>query len=94
MGGTLLLYILILWFGQTFLEGAGTLKIAALVMNAMAALVFALNGAVDYYLALPMFCGCFIGSYVGAHYADKIGNVWIKRLFFVLLFCLILNLIL
>ena len=93
MGGTLLLYILVLWFGQTFLESAGTLKIAALVMNAMAAVVFALKGAVAYQLALPMFCGCFIGSYIGAHYADKIGNVWIKRLFLVLLFCLILKLI-
>ena len=92
MGGTLLLYVLVFWFGQTFLESAGTLKIAALSMNAMAAVVFAFNGAVNYHMALPMFCGCFIGSYVGAHYSDRIGNVWIKRLFIFLLFVLILKL--
>ena len=93
MGGTLLLYILIFWFGQTFLEGAATLKIAALVMNAMAAIVFAYHGAVNYYMALPMFCGCFIGSYFGAYYSDKIGNIWIKRLFIFILIILIIKLI-
>ena len=93
MGGTLLIYILILWFGQTFLESAGTVKIAAFAMNAIAAVVFGLNGAIAYDLALPMFCGCFIGSSIGAYYSDRIGNVWIKRIFFVLLFILIAKLI-
>ena len=93
MGGTLLMYVLILWFGQSFLESAGTLKIAALVMNGIAAVVFAFNGAVDYHLAIPMFCGCSIGSLVGGHYAERIGNIWIRRLFLVLLAVLILKLI-
>ena len=93
MGGTLLMYILILWFGQTFLESAGTLKISALAMNGIAAVVFAFNGAVDYSLAIPMFCGCSIGSLVGGHYAERIGNVWIRRLFLVLLTVLILKLV-
>jgi uncharacterized membrane protein YfcA len=93
MGGTLLMYILILWFGQTFLESAGTIKIAAFAMNAMAAVVFGYNDAIAYDLALPMFCGCFIGSSIGAYYSDRIGNVWIKRIFFVLLTILIVKLI-
>jgi len=93
MGGTLLMYILILWFGQTFLESAGTIKIAAFSMNAIAAVVFGYNGAIAYHLALPMFCGCFIGSSIGAYYSDKIGSVWIKRLFLVLLSILIVKLI-
>ena len=93
MGGTLLLYILILWFGQTFLESAGTQKIAAMMMNAMAAIVFGLNDAVSYYLAVSLFCGCFIGSYIGAHYSDRIGNVWIRRLFIILLVILIIKLL-
>ena len=93
MGGTLLMYILILWFGQTFLESAGTIKIAAFSMNAIAAVVFGYNGAIAYDLALPMFCGCFIGSSIGAYYSDRIGNVWIKRVFLVLLSILIIKLI-
>lgn len=94
MGGTLLMYILILWFGQTFLESAGTIKIAAFSMNAIAAVVFGYNDAISYHLALPMFCGCFIGSSIGAYYSDRIGNVWIKRIFLVLLSILIIKLIL
>ena len=93
MGGTLLMYILILWFGQSFLESAGTLKIAALAMNGIAAVVFAFNGAIDYHLAIPMFFGCSIGSMVGSHYAERIGNIWIRRLFIVLLAVLIIKLI-
>ena len=93
MGGTLLLYILILWFGQTFLESAGTQKIAAMMMNAIAAIVFGMNDAISYYLAVPLFCGCFIGSYIGAHYSDKIGNIWIRRLFILLLVILIIKLV-
>ena len=93
MGATLLIYILILWFGQTFLESAGTIKIAAFCMNASAAVVFGYNDAIAYDLALPMFCGGFIGSSISAFYADKIGNIWIKRFFLVLLSILIIKLI-
>lgn len=81
---TFLSYILLLLFRQTFLECAATVKIAALLMTAMAASIFAINGAIHYSLAAAMFFGAFTGSYIGAHYSDKIGNVWIKRLFFVI----------
>lgn len=80
---TFLSYILILLFRQTFLESAATVKIAVLFVTTLAALIFAINGAVDYYLASAMFIGGFIGSYIGVHYSDRIGNVWIKRLFIV-----------
>ena len=42
---TFLCYILILLFKQTFLECAATVKIAALLMCATAASIFAINGA-------------------------------------------------
>lgn len=93
MAGTLLLYVLIFWFGQTFLQSAATLKIGALVLNFMAAAVFAYHGAIEYHLAVALFSGCFVGSYIGAHYSDRIGNIWIRRLFVVLLIVLIINLI-
>jgi uncharacterized membrane protein YfcA len=82
--GTFFSYLLIMFFGQTFLESAGTRKIALLLMSFTASIVFAINGAIVYYLAVSLFIGMFIGSYLGAHYSDRIGNVWIKRLFFVI----------
>ena len=78
---TFLAYILILVFGQTFLESAGTLKVAGTLMTLSSSLTFAANGAIHYPLAASMFLGSFIGSTAGAYYSDRIGNVWIKRLF-------------
>ena len=78
---TFLAYILIFVFGQTFLESAATLKVAAVLMTLSSSLTFAAHGAVDYPLAASMFLGCFIGSTIGVYYSDRIGNAWIKRLF-------------
>jgi uncharacterized membrane protein YfcA len=79
--GTLISYILLLVFKQTFLECAGTLKMPGLFFTAIAASIFAIHGAIDYPMALSMFVGGFTGSYLAAHYSDRIGNIWIKRLF-------------
>jgi uncharacterized membrane protein YfcA len=79
--GTLLTYVLILFFGQTFLEGAATRKIAQFISTAMAIVIFAIGGFIHYPLGIALFIGNLIGSYIGAHYSDKIGNIWIKRLF-------------
>jgi len=81
LSGTFILYLLIFWFGQTFLQSAGTSKIATTFMNASAAIVFILNGVISFPLAIGQFAGCVIGSTVGSHYSEKIGNIWIKRIF-------------
>jgi uncharacterized membrane protein YfcA len=91
--GTFLSYTLILLFRQTFLECAATVKIAALLFSAMAASIFALNGAIHYSLAISLFLGASIGSYVVAHYSDTIGNVWIKRLFLVVVLIMAIKLL-
>jgi uncharacterized protein len=78
---TFVVYILIFVFGQTFLESAGTLKVGSIAMTATATLTFAYHGVIHYPLAIAMFMGSFIGSFTGAHYSDRIGNVWIRRLF-------------
>ncbi len=35
----------------------------------------------------------FIGSYFGAHYSDRIGNVWLKRMFFVIVLIMAVKLL-
>ncbi|NIO23186.1 MAG: TSUP family transporter [Candidatus Aenigmarchaeota archaeon] len=81
--GTFFAYVLILLFGQTFLESAATRKVSMFFMSGMATLVFIISGVVVYSLGIPLLVGSVTGAYVGTHYADRIGNVWIKRLFFV-----------
>jgi len=74
-------YIMVLVFRQTFLESAATMKVGAIMMTATPALTFAYHGAIHYPFALVMFLGSCVGSFTGAHYSERIGNVWIQRLF-------------
>lgn len=80
-GGTFLSYIMILVFRQTFLESAANSKIATILSVGISAATFAYHGAINLPLALTMLAGCCLGSYVSAQYSDRIGNVWIKRIF-------------
>ena len=57
------------------------MKVASILLTTTSALTFAAHGAVHYPLAAATFLGSFIGSTIGAYYSDRIGNVWIKRLF-------------
>lgn len=79
--GTLQSFLLIFLFGQTFLEAAGTRKIANLLVSIVAALIFMAAGIIQYNLVAIIFIAAYMGSWVGAHYSDRIGNVWIKRAF-------------
>lgn len=90
---TFVVYILIFVFGQTFLESAGTLKVGSIAMTATATLTFAYHGVIHYPLAIAMFMGSFIGSFTGAHYSDRIGNVWLKRLFIGVVLIVVINLL-
>lgn len=85
--------MLILFFGQTLLEGAATRKIAQFISTAMAIVIFAIVGVIHYPLGIALFIGNLIGSYIGAHYSDKIGNIWIKRLFIVIVLIMAVKLL-
>lgn len=91
MAATLLAYVLIIWFGQTFIQGAANVKVASIFMTTSAAAVFMIKGAVDYPLGLTMLAGCLCGSYLGAHFSTKIGNRRIKRFFILMLSLMILK---
>ncbi|MCK4823257.1 sulfite exporter TauE/SafE family protein, partial [bacterium] len=91
--GTFVSYILILLFGQTFLESAATRKTVTLLPSLLATTIFAFAGVIIYSLGIALFMGNFIGSYIGVHYSDRIGNVWIKRLFFGIVLIMALKLI-
>ncbi len=91
--GIFIFYILILFFGQTFLESAATRKLANLSFSVMAAIVFAYKGIINYLWVIPLFVGTLTGAYFSAHYSEKIGNVWIKRLFIMIVSVMVLKLL-
>ena len=91
--GTLLGYIMILVFRQTFLESAANNKVAGITMSATSAATYAYHGAIHVPLAVVMFVGCCIGSYVSAQYSERLGNVWIKRLFIAVILIMTMKLL-
>ncbi len=91
--GTFLSYLLILVFGQSFLESAATRKIIGLLLILVAIGVFAEHHVLNYAYGAVLFAGSGTGSYLGAHFSDRIGNRWIKRLFFVVVLILALKLV-
>jgi uncharacterized membrane protein YfcA len=93
MAATFMSYVLIFIFRQTFLESAGTIKISMFLMTLTAAVVFATKGALHYAIGTSMFIGCCIGSFLGAHYSDKIGNIWTKRLFIAIVLIMAIRLL-
>jgi len=79
--GTFLIMLGVFIFGQTFLQSTATIKIPGFVTNVISAFVFWLSGLIIWDVAITLFISMFIGSYIGAHYSEKIGNLWLKRMF-------------
>ena len=92
--GTFTLYVLILVYRQTFIQSAATMKIPNIVNAVTAAMVFAFHGAVDFRLGMAMMGGCLIGSYTGVHFSERIGELWIKRIFLLVTAAAIVKLVL
>jgi hypothetical protein len=96
MGGgvaTFYAYLLVLVYGQTFIETAGTRKPSAAISAVIVTGIFAWKGVINYSLGLAMLPGMAIGSYIGAKYSDKLGNVWIKRLFVVVVLVMVVKML-
>ena len=90
--GTFLTYLLVILFGLTFLESAGTRKVAIGMQAVVSSILYFRAGLIHWPAALNLFAGMGLGSYVGALYGSKLGNVWIRRSFLALAAILCLKL--
>ncbi|MEK6915984.1 MAG: sulfite exporter TauE/SafE family protein [Nanoarchaeota archaeon] len=82
--GPMVFYTLTFFFGLTMIESLGTGLVPWLVLSVSSTIIFGLNGIIDYKVGAVLFVTMSIGSYAGAHIAIKKGDIWIKRLFVVL----------
>lgn len=78
-------YVYIWYYGLTFLQTAATRKIAGAAMVGVSLAIFIPAGIVVWPIAISMFVGGGIGGWVSAHYAQKLGNVWIRNIFVVVI---------
>ena len=79
--GVLYSYVLVLVFGQTFLDSAGTRKIVALGLTVGAVPVFILQGLVTYEVAVPLLLSNAAGGWLGARFMIRSGEKAVRWVF-------------
>ncbi|MEP6944801.1 MAG: sulfite exporter TauE/SafE family protein [Acidobacteriota bacterium] len=85
---TVLTTVLVAFFGMTFREAVASTKLINVASSSIATVVFMWQGLVDYRLGAILGITMFGAAYVGAHYATKLDDVWIKRIFLATVFLL------
>ena len=88
---TLLTTAFVLLFGMTFLESVATTKVVNVFSSAVAVLIFAWRGVVDFKLGAILGITMFLGAMIGGHATLKISPVWLRRVFIVVVIGLALK---
>lgn len=78
---TILTAVLVAFFGMTYSASVANTKFINVFSSAIATLVFMWQGLVDYRLGFVLGVSMFAGAYTGAHYATKLNDLWIRRIF-------------
>ena len=78
---TILTAAFVAFLGMDYAESVGSTKLVNVFSSGIATLVFMYQGLVDYTLGAILAVTMFAGAYVGAHYAAKMNEVWLKRIF-------------
>lgn len=78
---TMLTAMLVALFAMPFREAVGSTKLINVFSSSIATAVFMWQGLVDYKLGLILGMTMFFGAYAGAHYATKMNEAWLRRIF-------------
>ncbi|HMT06969.1 MAG TPA: sulfite exporter TauE/SafE family protein [Pyrinomonadaceae bacterium] len=85
---TMLTALLVATFGLTFSEAVGATKLLNIISSSVASAVFIWQGLVDFRLGIILGITMFIGGYIGGHYASKMNEIWLRRIFLAAVFAL------
>ena len=85
---TILTTVLVVFFGMTFSRAVAATKVINIFSSGVATAIFMWQGLVDYKLGIILSITMFVGAYAGAHYASKMNDVWLRRIFLVAVFLL------
>ncbi|MCK5022632.1 MAG: sulfite exporter TauE/SafE family protein [Candidatus Aenigmarchaeota archaeon] len=90
-GGIFISYILILLFGQTFIQSMGTRKVVTIAGLISSTIFFMIAGIIIYEIAIPLLITGAIGGWAGSKFAMKRGDKWIRIFFIVVVFGMAIN---
>ncbi len=80
-GATVMLIVIMFFFGFEIIEGYGTNSIPEFFIALIPAIVYFTQGFVNIPIAIALFTGCLIGGFIGSKTALKKGSVWVRSLF-------------
>ncbi len=78
---TVLTASLVAFFGMSFAESIAATKVINIFSSSVATLVFIYQGLVDFKLGILLGVTMFVGAFIGAHYASRMNEVWLRRIF-------------
>jgi uncharacterized membrane protein YfcA len=85
---TVLTAVLVAFAAMSFGESVAATKLINVFSSGIATLIFMWQGLVDYRLGIVLAVGMFAGAYVGAHYASRMNEIWLRRIFVATVFIL------
>lgn len=85
---TILTTVLVAFFGMTFSQAVAATKVINIFSSMIATAIFMWLGLVDYTLGIILSVSMFAGAYAGAHYASKMNDRWLRRIFLAAVFIL------
>lgn len=80
-GTTLFTLIFVVLFQLPFLEGIANANLVGFSASLMAAIVFVWKGVIDYLVGTALGLSMGLGAWLGAYLAIRVGNVWVRRVF-------------
>ncbi len=81
---TLFTFVFISFLGVSFIKSAGITRFIVSILSMIAFSVFLVNGKIDFTYGLVLLVSFVAGAKIGVQLAVRAGNVWVKRLFVVL----------
>ena len=81
--GILRTLTLVHFHGLSVLESTATGRVAGVTVALITSIMFFAKGVIIIPLAVGILAGDIIGSYVGTHYAIKLGNEWVRTILLV-----------
>lgn len=78
---TVLTATLVAFAGMTFTESIAATKLINVFSSGIATLVFMWQRLIDYRLGMILAVAMFAGAYAGAHYATRMNETWLRRIF-------------
>jgi len=80
-GAIFLFFILMYFFGFSFIEGNATARIPALFSKSLAIILFFIAGLIDFKFGPVLFAGMLVGGYLGAHTTLRLGESIAKKIY-------------